>query len=150
MADRRYTNADTTNPTGQISVQTTDAVDVDRPAQTSFWQSKNWTTNNGYYKNHSSVKTVINKLAMWTAGKGCNVTGKGTQKICDRIIGSGKDTFDEVMKNQVRVRHIDGDSYAEIIGGKGTKLINIKPLNAGAVKVYYNDYREDYVDWCTS
>ena len=140
MADRRYTNADTTNPTGQISVQTTDAVDVDRPAQTSFWQSKNWTTNNGYYKNHSSVKTVINKMGIWTIGKGNNVKGKGTQKILDKIIGSGKDNFDEVMKNQVRVRHIDGDSYAEIVGGKGTKLVNLKPLNPGAVKVYHNDY----------
>jgi len=140
MADRRYTNADTTDPTGQISVQTTDSVDVDRPGSSNFWQSGTWTKHNGYYKDHSSVKTVINKLAMWTAGKGYNTEGKGTQKIIDKIIGSGKDTFDEVIKNQVRVRHIDGDSYAEIVGGKGTKLLNLKPLNAGAIKVYYNDF----------
>lgn len=139
MADRRYTNADTTNPTGQISVQTTDAEDVDRPGKELHWQTQSWTTNNGYYTGHSSVKTVINKLAMWTAGKGYNIKGKGTQKIIDKIIGSGKETFDEVIKNQVRVRHIDGDSYAEIIGGKGTKLLNLKPLNPGAVKVYYNE-----------
>lgn len=140
MADRRYTNADTTDPDMQISVQTTDAADVNRPGETNFWQSSLWTIHNGYYEGHSSVKTVINKLAMWTAGKGYNTKGKGTQKVCDRIIGSGKDTFDEVIKNQVRVRHIDGDSYAEICGGKGTKLQNLKPLNSGAMKVYYNKF----------
>lgn len=140
MVGREYANADTTDPDATIEVQTTDAADTDRPGINNFWQSSNWTTHNGYFKGHSSVKTVITKLAMWTAGKGYNTKGKGTQKILDRIIGSGKDTFDEVIKNQVRVRHIDGDSYAEIVGGKGTKLTNLKPLNPGAVKVYHNKF----------
>jgi hypothetical protein len=82
---------------------------------------------------------VINKVGDWTVGKGANTEKPTMQKIIDRIIGSGKDTFGEVIKNQVRVRHIDGDSYAEIIGGKGTGLKNLKPLNPGAMKVYYNE-----------
>jgi len=140
MADRRYTNADTTNQDAQLEVQTTQTNDVDRPGDEIFWQSQNWKTNNGYYKEHASIKTVINKVGDWSVGKGANTTKATAQKVIDRIIGSGKDTFDEVIKNQIRVRHIDGDSYSEIIGGKGTTLKNLKPLNPGAMKVYYDEF----------
>jgi hypothetical protein len=142
MTDRRYGNAATTDLAQSIKVQTTDAVDVDRPGKTNYYQTSTWTTHNGYYMGHSSIRAVINKLKMWTVGKGSNVekTKATTQKILDRVIGNGKETFDEVMKNQVGVRHIDGNSYAEIVGGKGTKLLNLKPLNPGAVKVYYNEF----------
>lgn len=135
--NRDFNNATTTDPVAQLSVQETDSGDVNRPGEQRFWQSNNWTKHNGYYDGHNSVKTIINKLRMWTVGKGSNTDKPSTQKILDRIIGSGKESFDEVIANQVGVRHIDGDSYAEIIGGKGTKLLNLKPLNPGAMKVYY-------------
>ena len=139
MVDRRYENTETTDPTSQLSVQTTNVNDVDRPGINAFYQTKNWTTNNGYYENHSSVKAVINKLKMWTIGKGHNTEKDSTKKITMRVVGRGNEDFDEVIGNQVGVRHIDGDSYAEIIGGKGTKFLNLKPLNPGAVKVYYTN-----------
>lgn len=138
MAGRDYANTATTDPDSQLAVQTTDATDVDRPGEDNVYQSPTWTTNNAYYKEHSSVKSVINKVGDWTVGKGANTEKSTTQKILDRIIGSGKDTFGEVIKNQVRGRHIDGDSYAEICGGKGSALKNLKPLNNGAMKVYHN------------
>jgi hypothetical protein len=139
MVDRRLANATTSDPDATISVQTTAAADVDRPGTSNTWQSRDWKTHNGYYEDHSSVKIVINKVADWSVGKGANTTKATTQKIIDRIIGSGKDTFGEVIKNQIRVRHIDGDSYAEIVGGKGSALRNLKPLNPAAIKIYYND-----------
>ena len=139
MVDRRLNSATTSDPDVQLSVQTTDTSDVDRPGTQDFWQTKEWTTNNGYYENHSSVKAVINKLKMWTVGKGHNTEKDSTKKITMRVIGRGNEDFDEVIANQVGVRHIDGDSYAEIVGGKGTALKNLKPLNPGAVKVYYTD-----------
>ena len=139
MAGRDYQNTTTTDPDAQIEVQTTDATDVDRPSEGNVYQSPGWTTNNGYYEDHSSVKSVINKVGDWTVGKGVNVKKATITKILERIIGSGKDTFEEVIKNQVRVRHIDGDSYAEIVGGKGSALKNLKPLNPAAVRVYYNE-----------
>ena len=135
MADRRFGNAETTALDGSIDVQTTDTQDVDTP--TEFYQSTTWTKHNSYYKNHSSVKTVINKLRMWTIGKGHNTTKASTQKIIDKVIGRGNECFDEVISNISGVRHIDGDSYAEIVGGKGTKLLNLKPLNPGSIKTYY-------------
>ena len=137
MADRRFGNATTSDPVQTLSVQTTAAEDVDNA--TDYYQSTTWTTHNGYYKNHSSVKSVINKLGLWTIGKGRNTEKSSTMKITDKIIGRGNEDFDEVINNQVKVRHIDGDSYAEIVGGKGTKLINLKPLNPGSIKVYYTN-----------
>lgn len=140
MVGRDYQNTATTDPDAQLEVQTTDANDVDRPSEGNVYQSNLWTTHNGYYEDHSSVKSVINKVADWTVGKGVNFKKEPTRKIWERIVGSGKDTGEEVVKNQVRVRHIDGDSYAEIVGGKGTALKNLKPLNPAAVKVYYNEF----------
>lgn len=140
MVGRDYNNAATTAPDKQIAVQTTNASDVDRPGTESFHQSALWTKHNGYYEDHASAKSTINKVADWSIGKGANTKKKFTQAILDRIVGSGKDTSEEVFKNQVRVRHIDGDSYAEIVGGKGIKLKNLKPLNPGAMKVYYDDF----------
>lgn len=137
MADRRFGNAETTALDGSIDVQTTSAEDVDSPGNLSFYQSGTWMTHNSYYKNHSAVKTVINKLRMWTIGKGHNTTKASTKKITDKVIGRGNECFDEVISNVAGVRHIDGDSYAEIVGGKGTKLVNLKPLNPGSMKVYY-------------
>ena len=129
MVDKTLTTADTTDPDAQIKIQTTDANDVDRPSEGTVHQSNLWPTHNGYYQDHSSVKSVINKVGDWTVGKGVNIEKASTRKIWERIIGSGKDTGEEVIKNQIRVRHIDGDSYAEIVGGKGSALKNLKPLN---------------------
>jgi len=137
MAGREFTNADTTDPDMQLEVQTTDANDVDRPGENNVWQSQLWTTHNAYYEEHNSVKTIINKLKDWTVGKGSNTKKPSTQKIIDRVIGRGNESFDEVIKNQIGVRHIDGDSYAEIIGGKGSALRNLKPLNPMAMRVYH-------------
>ena len=121
-----------------LKIQTTNAEDVDgaNSLKNGRWQSTEWTTYNGYYKNHISVKSVINKLGMWAVGKGV----KGSEEILGKIIGWGKDTFNEVIDNQVRIKHINGDSYAEIITKNGepikengSNLINLKPLNPGKV-----------------
>ncbi len=119
-----------------LKIQTTNAEDVDGPEATSetIWPNQNWTTYNGYYKNHSSAKSTINKLGMWAVGKGV----EGEEKTLEKIKGSGKDTASEVFDNQIRVKHINGDSYAEIITDDGEKinddgsnLLNLKPLNPG-------------------
>ena len=124
-----------------LAVQTTDTSDVDRTSTQKLtrWQSSNWTTYNGYYKSHSSVKAVINKLGMWSVGKGFKAD-KRTTNILEKIRGWGKDTFNGVMSNQIRTEHSNGDSYAEIVTPpgeelkpNGSNLINLKPLNPGTM-----------------
>jgi len=125
-----------------LEIQETYAEDVDRPSENSKveWVNSSWTTYNSYYKNHIATKSVINKLGMWSVGKGYKVTKKSQEKILQNIIGWGKDTFNEVIDNQVRVKHINGDCYAEIITSddepisrSGSNLLNLKPLNPGAM-----------------
>ena len=122
-----------------LKIQTTSPEDVDGAGvgKLTSWQSSNWTKFNGYYKTHIGVKSVINKLGMWTVGKGFKAD-KETTKILEKIIGWGKDTFNEVIDNQVRIKHINGDSYAEIIKDNSGKLINLKPLNPGRMKHLIN------------
>ncbi len=124
-----------------LKIQTTSAEDVDRAgagAETR-WQSNNWPTYNGYYKKHLATKSVINKLSLWTMGEGIEADKK-TIKILDRIVGWGKDTAAGVFDNQIRIEHINGDSYAEIITPlgeelkeNGSNLINLKPLNPASI-----------------
>jgi len=127
------TNTSTSTGLDQsIKIQTTSAEDVDRATiNETTWQSTMWPTYNGYYKSHISVKSVINKLGMWSVGKGFKADAK-TTKILEKIKGWGKDTFNEVIANQLRVMHINGDSYAEIVRD-GSKLINLKPLNPASI-----------------
>ena len=124
-----------------LAVQTTDTEDVDRAiAKTSTrWVNNDWTTYNGYYKKHSSVKAVMNKLSIWTLGKGI-ISDKKTTRILDRIKGWGKETAEEVIMNMIKIKHVNGDSYSEIIttDGKeirkdGSNLLNLKPLNPGSI-----------------
>jgi len=124
-----------------ISVQTTDSEDVDRTGikTETKWVNDKWETYNGYYKNHVACKSTINKLSMWTIGAGLTAD-KRTKNILDKIVGWGKDTISEVLDNQVRTKHANGDSYAEIITPvgeelkpNGSNLINLKPLNPGSM-----------------
>ena len=129
-----------------LKIQTTASVDVDRATSPKgeAWQNKNWTKYNGYYKTHIPVSAVIDKIGMWTVGKGFKADEK-TTKILSKIVGWGKDSFNSVIKNQIRVMHINGDSYAEIvtpnaepIKDDGSNLINLKPLNPGSISHVVN------------
>ncbi len=122
-----------------IKVQTTDAQDTDSAGaqKVTRWTNPHWAKYNGYYTSHNSIRSVINKLGMWSVGKGYKAD-EATTKRLDKIVGWGKDTFNEVMNNQIRVMNINGDSYAhiittdgELINEDGTNLLNLKPLNPG-------------------
>jgi len=124
-----------------LKIQTTDAEDVDRAGTSTdtHWVNDKWEDYNSYYKNHSSVKSVMNKLGMWTLGKGVTAD-KRTENILFKIVGWGKDTINEILDNQIRVKHINGDAYAEIITSddeeikpNGSNLLNLKPLNPGSI-----------------
>lgn len=134
-------NTTTSELDESIKIQTTTQEDVDdaeaNPITT--WQSKKWMTWNSYYKTHIAIRAVINKLGMWAVGKGYK-TDKKTEAILKKVSGWGKETFNSVIKNQVRIEHVNGDSYAEIITSDGellnedgSNLLNIKPLNPGRI-----------------
>ena len=124
-----------------IKVQTTPSEDVDRASSVGKTRSdpSNWTKYNSYYKNHISVKSVIDKIKMWSVGKGFKADDE-TTKILKKIVGWGKESFNDVIKNQIGIKHANGDSYAEIIttdgefiNDDGSNLLNLKPLNPGVM-----------------
>lgn len=91
----------------------------------------------GYYKTIPELQAVIDKYAMWVGGKGYEADGK-VKKRLDKITGMGKDTFDDIMWNLVRMGKICGDSFAEIIRNKRGELINLKPINPGSIVIKSN------------
>lgn len=124
-----------------LSVLTKPSQDTD--GADNEWESPNWQKWNGYYRtNRGGTKAAVDKFAMWAVGKGFKKINKKTKEIIKKINGIGKDSFISIMKNQIRVKKINGDSFAEIITKDneelkedGSNLINLKPLNPGKTKI---------------
>lgn len=116
-------NLDTEGPTGQeeVSYQT------------------DWSKWHAYYREIAELAAVIDKKAEWTVGKGYQLTApEETKNRIKRIKGFGKDTFNSIMHNAVRTYTICGDFFAEIIRDKKGRLVNLKPLNPGSMKIVIN------------
>jgi hypothetical protein len=103
----------------------------------STWVTDSWNENLGYYKNIPELKTAIDTKATWTIGAGIEADEQ-TELILGTIKGNGKDTFSSILKNQIKVKTIDGDSYAEIIRDKEGFLLNIKPLAPDSIRSVWN------------
>ena len=91
----------------------------------------------GYYKSIPELQAVIDKVALWTVGKGFKTDDKTKERL-SKIRGAGKDTFDDILENAVRVRRICGDFFAEIIKNKRGEIVNLKPLNPQSMQIYSN------------
>lgn len=117
-----------------LSLVDTPSVDTDGEGaqQETTWQSKYWDIYNGYYKEHNPIKGVINKLGTWSVGRGYEAE-ENLKKILNRIRGWGKESFEDILSNLIRTRHVNGDAYAEIVRDKAGRLINLKPLNPGRI-----------------
>ena len=101
------------------------------------WQSTSWTRNYGYYTIIPEFKIAIDTKANWTAGSGFE-TDPATEMLLGSIRGNKKDTFTSILKNQVKVKTLDGDSYAEIIRDDDDILVNLKPLAPDSIKSVQN------------
>lgn len=115
------------------------------------WQNTRWTQYLGYYKTIPELGSTIDTKAMWTAGKGYKADVK-TKKLLDDFRGWGKDTFNAIMDNCVRMYNIGGDAFCEIIREKTIfntirtwaglvkkgKPVNLKPLDPGRMKIVVN------------
>ncbi len=127
MAETTGSRIDTAGNTQvdySVESQTTDAAGDSKETR---WQSKNWSKNLGYYKTIPELKTAIDTKATWTIGAGIE-TDEQTELLLMTIKGNGKDSFTGILKNQIKVAMIDGDSYAEIIRNDEGVPINLKPL----------------------
>lgn len=88
----------------------------------------------GYYKSIPELKMAIDTKSTWTIGKGFKASPDEKLELL-HIKGNGKDTFNSIIENMIKEYHIYGDAFAEIITDKDDKLINLKPLDPGSIKI---------------
>lgn len=117
-----------------VSTQSTDGVSDQK--ETTF-QTEKWTKWLGYYKTIPELRAVIDAKATWTVGKGFQADEETTM-LLDTIKGTGFDTFNSILENMVRVKEINGDSFAEIIRDDEDNLINLKPLSPDTIRIIAN------------
>lgn len=126
------TYTDMTNQQDEYSVadQITDAPDVGEYRH----YFSDWTKWLGYYKQIPELRAAIDCLATWTVGKGFTADPL-TEAHLMLIRGHGNDSFNTILENMIRVMHINGDSFAEIIRDEDGNLINIKPIDPSSMVI---------------
>ena len=135
------TNISSASPTNLTSTMTDYSVDTETTDGATgkgetTWQSRDWSKNLGYYKNIPELKTAIDTKANWTIGAGIEAEPE-VEVLLTTIKGNGKDTFNSILKNLIKVKTIDGDSYAEIIRIEGN-IVNLKPLDPSSMVIVQN------------
>jgi len=137
MPETDISNLDTAGNTQvdfSVQSQTTDSAGEGKETE---WHSQTWAQNLGYYKTIPELKVAIDTKATWTIGAGIEAE-EATEMLLMTIKGNGKDSFTGILKNQIKVCMIDGDSYAEIIRDKAGVLANLKPLSPDKIKSVQN------------
>ena len=91
---RDYDNVDTGNQEETLSLINDPSQDVDSAstgAEETSYNNPDWATYNGFYRQYPEIKAQVDKLALWSVGKGYNADSK-TMKI---LFNSKKTTINE-------------------------------------------------------
>ncbi len=97
-----------------------------------------WNKWHGIYRKIPEARSTIDLECKWIIGKKISMSDNA-KKITDRIRGNGNQTFRKILMNHLRVSKICGDSYLEKIKDKAGRIINLKMLNPGTIKVQANN-----------
>ena len=156
MAETDINSAEIGNQQGNETLFSVDTQSTDGASdqKETIYTNEKWSQQLGYYKKIPELKASVDAKARWTIGKGFK-SNEITEIALSRFRGIGKDSFNSILKNQVRVKDIGGDSFAEIIRLKEgifkkvknflgfTKsdaglLLNLKPLDPGSMRIVAN------------
>jgi len=131
IAGSSRSDLDSATTTYSVNSQTTDG-----PSESgeTTWLSEHWHKYLGYYKEIPEIKKAIDAKATWCIGKGFTASEE-TEILLGTITGWGKDTFNQILQNAIRVCHIGGDFFAEIILDSDDNLLNLKPLDPGSIQI---------------
>lgn len=131
MGKGKIDKADISDMTNSVTAYTSSSASSTTEVE---WQGS-WDRWHGIYKDVSLLAALIDAKAMWTVGKGFKVKNDESKKRLEKIRGNGKDTFNIILHNAVKVYTIGGDFFAEIMQTKKGELINLKPLNPAMIKI---------------
>lgn len=129
-------SSDLSNVMVDYSVPSEETTGADGQKET-FYQNSDWTQDYGYYLQIPEFKIAVDTKATWAIGAGYT-TDETTELLLLTIKGNGKDSFNSIIKNAIKIKTLTGDSYAEIIRDKDGVLVNLKPLNPGAIRIVQN------------
>ena len=139
MAEVDIAQATTTDLAGNVENFSVDSKTPDMAEnKETYWDYTDAAENLGYYKSIPELRSAINALAIWTAGKGYT-TDRRTQVILENITGWGEDSFSSICQNMIIQKKIFGDAFAEIIRNDKGELINLKPLYTGDMRVVVDE-----------
>jgi len=129
----------TSNLTGTVSSYSVSSM---TPDQVNGWGKVWWNfpdsdKNLGYYLKIPELKKAVDSFATWTVGKGYKCPLSSDEVILDSITGNGKDNFVSIMWQMIVGKKIFGDAFGETIRNDGGIFINLKPLYAGDISVFY-------------
>lgn len=128
--------SDLTNAMTDFSVDQASTDGVSEQKET-FYTNADWAKWYGYYTTIPELQAVIDAKATWTVGKGFTAEPTTTM-LLDTIKGWGKDTFNTILENMIRVYQIGGDAFAQVIRDDDGNLINIKPLDPAVIEIVVN------------
>ncbi len=130
------TASDLTNTITDYSVDSSDTEGAGAQKETSA-QNTDWSQDYGYYKLIPEFKAAVDTKARWTIGAGFTAD-EPTTLLLGSIKGNGKDSFNSILQNMIKVKTISRDSYAEVIRDEDGVFANLKPLDPGSIVVYQN------------
>jgi len=134
-------NAAQSNVSTIVTDYSIDSKSLDSPSdqkETEYINS-NFAKQYGYYSSIPDLKSAIIDKAIWLTGRGWTANIRDTI-VLESLRGFGKDSFNDIIQNMLINMCIGGDAYAEIIRDPDTdELINLKPLNAGNMKIIVDD-----------
>jgi hypothetical protein len=137
MAQLDVSKAAVTDTSGLADYSVSSQVlDSPQDQKETYWDFPNAPENLGYYKTIPELKKAIDALAIWTVGKGLETDGI-TKAQLELINGWGEDSFLSICENMIVQKKVFGDGFAEIIE-EGDRLVNLKPLYAGDMRVIVN------------
>lgn len=114
-------------------------IDAESGNDETNWDFPDAPQNLTYYKKSPELKSSIDTMAIWTAGKGWTSDIR-TRVILEHLKGWGEDNFTQIMQNLIVQKKVFGDAFAEIIYGKdGKTLLNLKPLYPGDMRTVVNN-----------
>ncbi len=122
----------TTDFSNQGTEFTVDSLDTDGTTLKETFYIPNFTKWHGFFRKIPELRSVINKFASWTFGRGIEADDTNKKKL-KKIRGIGNESARSVLKNCWRTAMICGDSFAHILPGG-----NLKPLNPGKVAIVAN------------
>ena len=137
MTDLRIDGVVASDLTSAIDDFSVDAETTSGSPDINEWQNTFWNEDYGYYLNIPEFKRAVDTKTLWVVGGGFEADEVTTMLLMN-IKGNGKDSFNSILKNMIKIKTITGDSFSEIIRDYNGVLANLKPLDPSSIKIIQN------------